>query len=284
MELQTVDELRAHVHRMWSGVACRWADNADDVDRRGAEVAERMLAGAAVRPGDRVLELACGPGGAGLAAAARVGPGGEVVLSDVVPEMTSIAAARARSSGLDNVRTATLDLEQIDQPDGSYDVVLCREGLMFAVQPDCAVNEMHRVLRPGGRISVAVWGPQKENPWLGIVFEALTAITGSAVPPPGIPGPFALDDQARLGSLMEAAGFADITIEQLPTPLRSPSFDAWWARTKAVAGPVAAIIARLDATTTVALEQRLRAAAAPYTTSAGLELPGLTILVSASRP
>ncbi len=284
MEPQTVDELRAHVHSMWSGVASRWADNADDVDRRGAEVAERMLDAAAVQPGDRVLELACGPGGAGLAAAQRVGPEGEVVLSDVVPEMVSIAAARARSRGLGNVRTATLDLEQIDDRDGSYDVVLCREGLMFAVQPDRAVNEMHRVLHPGGRVAIAVWGSQSENPWLGIVFDALSEIGGSTVPPPGVPGPFALDDEARLGDFMHVAGFVDIVIEHVPTPLRSPSFEAWWARTSAVAGPVAAIIARLDATTKVVLEHRLRTATTPYTTTAGLELPGLTVVASARRP
>ena len=219
----------------------------------------------------------------GLAAADRVGPDGEVVLSDVVPEMTSIAAVRARCRGLDNVRTATLDLEQIDEPDGSYDVVLCREGLMFAVEPDRALDEMLRVLRPGGRLAVAVWASQSENPWLGIVFEALRAITGSTVPPAGVPGPFALDDEARLGTLMQAAGFIDIAVEHLPTPLRSPSFEAWWARTSAVAGPVAAIIAGLDAAAKVALEERLRAATGPYTTAAGLDLPGLTLLASARR-
>jgi hypothetical protein len=83
---------------------------------------------------------------------------------------------------------------------------------------------------------------------------------------------------------MQAAGFVDVAIEQLPTPLRSPSFEAWWARTSAVAGPVAAIIARLDATTKVALEQRLRAATTPYTSVAGLDFPGLTVLASARRP
>ena len=74
------------------------------------------------------------PGGAGLAAAARVAPGGGVVLSDVAAEMTAIAAARAEVLGLSNVSTRELDLEHIDEPDHSYDAVLCREGLMFAQQ------------------------------------------------------------------------------------------------------------------------------------------------------
>ena len=89
------DEIRSRVHGMWASVAGRWGEHADYVDARGAVVTARMLDLTNPRAGERVLELACGAGGAGLAAADRVGPGGEVVLSDVVAEMTSIAAARA---------------------------------------------------------------------------------------------------------------------------------------------------------------------------------------------
>jgi ubiquinone/menaquinone biosynthesis C-methylase UbiE len=284
MDVKTKDELRVHIHNMWAGVAGRWADHADYIDERGSVVTERMLAGAVVRPGDRVLELACGPGGAGLAAAERVGPDGEVVVSDVVPEMTSVAAARARERGLHNVRTATLDLEEIDEPDGSYDVVICRDGLMFAVDVDRAASEIHRVLRPGGRVAVAVWGPQQQNPWLGLVFDAVSAVTGMPVPPPGVPGPFALGDEVRLRRSLVVAGFTDVTVEHVPTPLRSPSFEAWWARTAAVAGPLSAILAWLDTDATAAIEDRLRTAVAPYTTDRGLELPGVNLLALATRP
>lgn len=283
MITRTTDEVRAHVRDMWAAVVDAWLLHADDVDRRGAQLTERMLALAAPGRGDRVLELACGPGGAGLAAAECVGSEGEVVLSDVVAEMTSIAADRARDRGLDNVRVATLDLEQIDQPDDSYDVVLCREGLMFAVDPLRACTEMHRVLRPSGRAAVSVWGPRQENPWLGVVLDSVGAVTGTPIPPPGMPGPFALEDEARLRSCLIAAGFAGVVIEKLQMPLRSPSFEAWWARTKAVAGPVAAIIKRLDTPAAVDLEGRLREAVAPYTTASGIELPGLTLLASAHR-
>src|SRR5207248_2525770 len=184
------EALRAHVHAMWAGVAGGWAERADAVDEAAAAVTERMLERTAPRPGDRVLELACGPGGVGLAAALRVAPGGEVVLSDVAAEMAAVAAARAAARGLTNVRTATLDLEQIDEPDRSYDVVVCREGLMFAVEPERAAREIRRVLRPAGRVALAVWGPRNGNPWLGLVFDAVSAQIGSPVPPPGVPGPF----------------------------------------------------------------------------------------------
>lgn len=70
------DALRQHVHGMWAGVAPRWAEHADYVDERGADLTAELLDGAGVEPGDRVLELACGPGSAGLAAARRIAPSG----------------------------------------------------------------------------------------------------------------------------------------------------------------------------------------------------------------
>src|SRR5690242_10390170 len=124
---------------MWQTVAPGWDENADYVDERTANLTERVLELARVTPGDRVLELACGPGGLGLTAAELAG---EVVLSDVAPAMVEIAAGRARERGLGNVETRTLDLDAIDQPDASYDVVLCREGLMFADDPAQAAREI----------------------------------------------------------------------------------------------------------------------------------------------
>src|SRR5512132_757443 len=131
METSTAT-LRAQLHGMWASVAPSWGEHADYADTRGAAVTAGMLELAAPRPGERVLELACGAGGVGIAAAGLVGPAGEVVLSDVAAEMAAIAGARAAALGLGKVRTLTLDLDGLDQPDQAYDVVLCREGLMFA--------------------------------------------------------------------------------------------------------------------------------------------------------
>jgi enediyne biosynthesis protein CalE5 len=275
---------RRHVHAMWAAVADRWAEHADYADERVAAVTARMLERAALRPGEAVLELACGPGGVGLAAAERVAPGGQVVVSDVVAEMTGIAAARAAERGLDNVRAAVLDLEEIDQADTSYDAVLCREGLMFAVDPERAGREAYRVLRPGGRVAVSVWGPRAENPWLGVVFDAVTAHTGLPVPPPGLPGPFALGDRDRLCGILTAAGFGAVRVEELAVPLRAPSFEAWWTRTASVAGPLAAILARMPAPALEALTEHLRHAVAGYATPSGIELPGLVLLASGRKP
>ena len=280
---QATEELRSHLHGMWAAVAPAWAEHAAYADARGAEVAERMLEVTAPRPGDRVLELACGPGGLGLAAAPRVAPDGEVVLSDVAPEMTAIAAGRAVWLGLRNVSARTLDLESIDEPDGRYDVVLCREGLMFATDPARAASEVARVLSPGGRVAIAVWGPRERNPWLGLVFDAVGAQLGRPVPPPGVPGPFSLADAEGLATLLSGVGLEDIAVTELAVPLRAASFEEWWRRTSALAGPLATILASLPEPAERALAARLREATRTYATPAGLELPGVSLVASARR-
>ena len=278
------DELRHRLHGMWSAVAPAWDEHAAYADARGAEIGARMLEIAAPGPGDRVLELACGPAGLGLAAAARVAPGGEVVVSDVAPEMTAIAAARARAAGLANVSARVLDLEDIAEPDGGFDVVLCREGLMFAVDPARAARELRRVLRPGGRVAIAVWGPRERNPWLGLVFDAVAAQLGRPVPPPGVPGPFSLGDAGRLETLLRDAGLEDVAVAEHEVPLRAPTFDVWWTRTSALAGPLATILSSLPEPAVRGLRERLEAAMEPYRTPAGLELPGLSLVAAGARP
>jgi ubiquinone/menaquinone biosynthesis C-methylase UbiE len=276
-------QLRTQLHGMWASVAPAWAEHADYADTRGAVITAQLLELSAPGPGERVLELACGAGGVGIAAAGLVGPAGEVVLSDVAAEMTAIAAARAAAAGLGNVRTLTLDLDDLGQPDQAYDVVLCREGLMFALDPAHAVAEIRRILRPGGRVALAVWGPRARNPWLSLVFDAVSAQLGAPVPPPGIPGPFALDDPERLARLLADAGLADVAVTEVPTPLRDASFDAWWTRTSALAGPLAKRLAALPEPAMGQLRARLEAAARPYRTPAGLDFPGVSLLAAGRR-
>lgn len=269
---------------MWSSVAEHWGQHADYVDARGAAMTAAMLESVDPRPGDRVLELACGPGSVGLAAAPLVGPDGEVVMSDGVAEMTAIAAQRAAALGLVNVSTKVLDLARIDEPDAAYDVVVCRDGLMFAPDLAQAVAETRRVLRPGGRVALAVWGPRERNPWLGLVLDAASGELGMPVPPPGIPGPFSLDDAPALAKLLTEAGLVDVAVTEIEVPLHAPSFDEWWTRTSSLAGPLANMLATLPAPALESLEARLRESARPYETPTGLTFPGLNNLATGRAP
>ena len=281
---RTEDQLRRQLHRRWAEVAGGWAEHAEDVDARSAQLTQRMLALSTPRRGERVLDLACGPGGAGLAAAEQVGPGGEVVLSDIAAGMTAIASERAAARGLHNVTARVLDLEQIDEPDGAYDVVLCREGLMLVPDPARATREIRRVLRPGGRVALAVWGPRESNPWLGVMFDAISAQLGCRVPPAGVPSPFSLEDAEELGALLRDARLSDVSVTELSVPLRAGSFEDWWTARCALAGPLTKILASLPSDALDAIRARAQEAARPYETRHGLELPGVALLGGGRHP
>ena len=201
----------------------------------------------------------------------------------MVGEMTAIAAARAEAFGLGNVRTRVLDLEQIDEPDGSYDVVLCRDGLMFATDPAQATREIRRVLRPSGRVAIATWGPRSRNPWLGVVLDAASAQFGAPVPPPGVPGPFSLDDANTLAALLRDAELTDVVVDELPVPMHVDSFEEWWTRTSSLAGPLATMLASLPEAATTELQTRLHEGVRPYETFSGLDFPGVTLVATARR-
>jgi hypothetical protein len=128
-----------------------------------------------------------------------------------------------------------------------------------------------------------VWGPRAPNPWLGLVLDAASAQIGAPVPPPGIPGPFSLGDADALGGLLAGAGFADVRVTELAVPLRAGSFDEWWARTSALAGPLAAILASMPEEARLALAEHARDLTAAYRTPDGLHFPGVTLLATGRR-
>ena len=103
------------------------------------------------------------------------------------------------------------------------------------------------------------------------------------MPPPGIPGPFSLDDADKLAGLLAHAGLADIEVRELPTPYRAASVEEWWSRTAALAGPLAQRLAALPEHAACALFARARAAIGAYETPAGLEIPGLSLIAAATR-
>ena len=266
------------LHAMWSAAAPSWGEYADYVDERGAVVGEAMLAAAGIRPGDNVLELGCGPGGVGFAAAELVGPDGQVVLSDVAPEMTVIAAERAERRGLRNVVTRELDMEHLDIPDSSFDKVLCREALMLVAEPAAAAREARRVLRPDGRAVFAVWGPPAANPWLSALLDAVSAQLGAPVPPPGMPGPFALSGSGALADVLSAGGFHDVDVSEVAVPMHVGSLDDWWRMVPSLAGPVAALLGSLPDDITSTIRGTAEAALHPFADQTGYTIPGLSLI------
>jgi SAM-dependent methyltransferase len=245
---------------MWNGVAPGWEANAQFVDEQLALATEKLLDAAGLVEGNAVLDLAAGPGGAGLAAAERVGPSGTVVLSDVAAEMVAVAARRANAHP--QVRTAVFDQSEIAAEDGHFDAVISRHGLMFVEDAVGAVQEAARVLRPGGRYAAMTWGPRDLNQWLGLVLDAVGEQFGVPFPPPNIRGPFSLDDAVLLTSVLRDGGLLDVQVETIATPMHAASLEAWWERVPKLAGPLAIALAGMEPDVREAIAQRALSAGA----------------------
>jgi SAM-dependent methyltransferase len=212
------DELRALQLERWDTAAAGWARRAQEIRAHGMPVSMWMIQQLGLQPGQRVLELAAGPGDTGLLAAELIRPGGTLICSDASEAMLEIARARAGEMGIDNVEFQRLELEWIDLPTGSVDAVLCRWAVMLVVDQEAAVREMRRVLRPGGRAAVAVWDVPEVNPWATIPRRALDS-RGLAKPaPPGAPDMFGLAAPGALAELLESAGFTEVIVDAVELP------------------------------------------------------------------
>ncbi len=117
------------------------------------------------QPGERVLDVACGTGDLACGLAEAVGPAGEVVGVDLSQAMVDAAAARAAEACVANVRFERMDAQSLALPDAAFDVVTCCFGLMYLPDPELALAQMRRVLRPGGRLGLAVWGERRRCAW-----------------------------------------------------------------------------------------------------------------------
>jgi SAM-dependent methyltransferase len=215
----------------WEESASGWVHRADAIRTFGEPVSHWMLDALSLQPGERVLELAAGLGETGLLAAELVAPLGGVIVSDQAEAMLAGARARAEELGLGNVEFGVLNAEWIDLPLASVDAVLCRWGYMLLADPAAALAETRRVLRPGGRLALAVWDSAQENPWALLPGLELIERGITAPPTPGTPGQFALADRERLRQLLEHAGFAEIDVQALDLEQRHASFDVFWETT-----------------------------------------------------
>ena len=268
--------------RGWEGAAAGWVRRERMLREFGAPVSSWMIDAIVPSPGQRVLELAAGLGETGLMAAELVAPVGSVIVSDQAEAMLAGARERAAALGLSNVEFIAMNAESIDLPVASVDAVLCRWGYMLMADPPAALADTRRVLRPEGRVALAVWDAVERNPWAALPAMELSERGLGAAPVPGTPGPFALGDAERVAGLLEQAGFAEVRVQGLDLPRRHVGFEEFWESTLDLSRAFHdAVMARPEPEMTE-IRASLAARFAPFTApDGGLEIPARTLVASA---
>jgi SAM-dependent methyltransferase len=277
------EDYRRRSREHWDSAAAGWERRERWVHETSAPVSAWLLDHAALAPGQRVLELAAGTGDLGLLAAQRILPGGTLVCSDRSGPMLTRARVRAGELGLENIDFRLIDGESIDMPVASFDAVICRWGFMLMAEPASALRESRRVLRPGGRLTLAVWDSLDVNPWSAIPTAAVVDHGLRPRPDPDEPGPFALGDAAVVRGLLEDAGFTEIVVDAVDLLRPDPDFETWWDGHLALSTVTRLAMSGADAATVEAVEQQLRAALEPYTAPDGsLAIPARTLVACAT--
>jgi ubiquinone/menaquinone biosynthesis C-methylase UbiE len=277
------DAERLEILERWERAAGGWGKRAGRVRELGMPVSLWMIEHLELQPGERALELAAGPGDTGFLAAEAIQPGGTLLCSDGSEAMLEIARARAREFGIDNAEFARLELEWIDLPTASVDAILCRWGLMLSVDPASAMREARRVLRPGGRIALAVWDDAALNPWATIPGRSLESLGFAEALEPGAPGMFSLAAPGRIREMLHSAGFIEPLVEAVELERRHPSVESYLEETLDLSRPFAEVFQGLSEPQQAEVEDRIASLLAPFVQSGGsVSLPGRSLVALAS--
>jgi ubiquinone/menaquinone biosynthesis C-methylase UbiE len=237
-----------------------------------------MLDMVALRPGERVLDVACGTGLISFRVAETVGRRGAVVGTDISGEMVEAARGSAAKRGLNNASFERSDAEELPFADASFDAAVCGLGLMYVPDPVKALCEMRRLLRPGGRAAAAVWGARRNCGWAEI-FPITDARVASEV----CPMFFHLGTKDILARTFAQAGFTDVRLERVQTTLHyASSDDALGAVFRG--GPVALAYSRFDDATRRAVHAEYLDSIAAYRTGGGYRVPGEFVVAAARTP
>jgi ubiquinone/menaquinone biosynthesis C-methylase UbiE len=243
-----------------------------------AEVQAAMLAWASLASGERVLDVACGTGLVSFAAARAVGVGGHVLGIDLSDRMVGAAELRAMERKLSNCYFSRMDAETLALPDASFDVVLCALGLMYMPLPERALQEMRRVLRPGGRISLAVWGERSKCGW-SAVFPIVDDEVASEV----CPLFFRLGERDLLARLCCDMSFEEVRYRRITTTLAfadaNEACDAAF-----VGGPVALAWSRFNDEVRARARARYLDAIGPWRQGHGYQIPAEFVIAAAVAP
>lgn len=268
-------QLQRRVQRYGWDKAAKFYDDSWKYQLRPAQ--DKLLEMADLKPGEKVLETSCGTGQVTLRAARQVANGGEVTATDLSEKMIDEAKKLAKENSSSNIQFQRMDAENLDFEKNRFDAVICSLGLMYFPFPAKALKEMHRVLKPGGRAAVAIWGERKNCGWAEL-FPIVDRHVASEV----CPMFFQQGTGDTIRHSLKSAGFDQIRIERIKVSLNYPD-----EKTTLMAafdgGAVALAYQKFDDQTKEEIHQEYLDSIAPFRNGEGYEIPGEFVIAKAVK-
>lgn len=197
----------------WAGeMGQKWLANLSLFEEMIAPIGSALLAKADYQPAENVIDIGCGGGATTIAIAKKVASSGSAMGVDISPDLIAAAQERAQESHCNNVDFTCSDASTVQLSEAPYDRLFSRFGSMFFDEPLSAFAHMHSLLKKGGRIDLAVWGPPRENLWM---MEMMGVVKNHVEVPkaiPRAPGPFAFEDLEYLNEVLSSSGFGEVDV------------------------------------------------------------------------
>jgi len=197
----------------WAGeMGLKWLASLSLFEEMIAPIGDALLARADYQDGETVIDLGCGGGATTLAIASAIAPSGKVMGVDISPDLVAASQKRATKAGMTNIDFTCADASTVKLPDAPYDRLFSRFGSMFFEDPVSAFSNLHGLVRKGGRIDLAIWGPPRDNLWM---MEMMGVVRNHVEVPPAVPrapGPFAFEDLEYFGEIMDGSGFTNVDV------------------------------------------------------------------------
>ena len=270
---------------VWQESARYWTRHSETIHKMFVPLTRALIERAGIGKGQNVLDVAGGAGEPSLTIAAVVGPEGSVTCTDGVAEMVEAARAEAHRRGLTNMQFQQCTADSLPFPDSSFDVVVSRLGAMFFPDPVAAFREMLRVLRPNGRIALAVWGKSDVNPFCYLVTRVLEKHVKSPAADPDSPNAFRFAEPGKLVNVMKQAGAVDVEERIATFDIEAPlSPRQFWDMRSQTSDTLREKLGKLSADEQAQIAAEIQQAVQEFFPSNQMKFPAQMLIATGKKP
>jgi ubiquinone/menaquinone biosynthesis C-methylase UbiE len=271
--------------QQWRETASYWTRHHDTIRTMFLPLTRALIEQARIAPGQSVLDVAGGSGEPSLTIAQAVGPTGFVMCTDAIAEMVAVAEREALARGLKNMQFRQCTADSLPFADESFDVAVSRLGVMFFPDPVAAVREMLRVIKPGGRVALAVWGKSELNPYSYVVTGVVSRYVPAVPVAPDAPDAFRFAEPGKLAGVLKDAGGIDVTQRVVKFDMAAPlSPEEFWDMRSEISESLREKLKTLSSEDRARLADEVQEAVRDFFPDGQMRFPAQMLIVSGAKP